>query len=116
MKTIIAGSRTINDMGLLEQVIKDSGFHISEVVCGGARGVDSLGKKWAEEYGKYCALFLAQWDKFGKRAGYIRNAQMADYADAVIILWDGRSKGTKHMIEQAEKKKLKYYVHIEQGV
>lgn len=111
MKTIIAGSRTITDLSLLEDVIKESGFNITEVVCGGARGVDELGRKWAENKVPV-KLFAANWNVFGKRAGYIRNVEMADYAEALILLWDGRSKGSKHMLDIADKKGLKIYLHI----
>lgn len=111
MKTIIAGSRNINDLRLLERVIEKSGFEISEVVCGGARGVDDLGRKWAGNGNRIpLKLFPAKWDEFGKSAGYRRNVEMADYADALIAIWDGKSKGTKHMIDIANKKRLKVYV------
>ena len=110
MKTIIAGSRTITDMNLLKEAIRESGFNITEVVCGGARGVDELGRQWA---GKIPVKpFPAKWNEFGKGAGYIRNVEMADYADALILLWDGKSKGSKHMLDIATKKDLKIYLHI----
>lgn len=113
MKTIIAGSRDINDLRLLEKAIEDSGFNITEVICGGARGVDNLGRKWAGNGNRTpVKMFPAQWNKFGKSAGYRRNVQMADYGEALIALWDGKSKGTKHMIDIAISKKLKVYVHI----
>lgn len=114
MKTIIAGSRSINDLRLLEKVIEYSKFVITEVVCGGARGVDDLGRKWAHNGNNGIAvkLFPAKWDDFGKSAGYRRNVEMAEYADALIALWDGSSKGTKHMIDIAKKKGLNVYVYI----
>lgn len=112
MKTIIAGSRTITDLRLIELVIEQSQFNITEVVCGGARGVDELGRKWAGNGNKIpVKLFPAQWDTFGKSAGYKRNVQMAEYADALIAIWDGESKGTKHMIDIAHKHNLRVYIH-----
>lgn len=112
MKTIIAGSRNINDLRLLEKVIEESGFEISEVVCGGARGVDDLGRKWAHNGNVIpVKMFLAEWDKYGKSAGYRRNVEMAEYADALVAVWDGHSVGTKHMIEIALMLGLKVHVH-----
>ena len=113
MKTIIAGSRTINDIRLLEKVIEESGFNITEVVCGGARGVDNLGRKWAGNGSIIpVKLFPANWDKYNKSAGYKRNIEMAEYAEAAIIIWDGKSKGTKHMIDIAKKYNLKTFIKI----
>ena len=112
MKTIIAGSRNITDLRLLKRVIKNSGFKITEVVCGGARGVDDLGRKWAENRNRIpVKMFPAKWDEFGKSAGYRRNVEMANYSEALIALWDGVSRGTKHMIDIAIKHDLKVYVH-----
>jgi hypothetical protein len=101
MRVIIAGSRTITDMDLLESAIIESGFDISEVVCGGARGVDELGKQWAKKSRLPYKLFPAKWQLHGKQAGFIRNTEMSKYAEALIALWDGSSKGTKHMIRIA---------------
>ena len=112
MKTIIAGSRTITDIQIVEEAINNSQFDITEVVCGGARGVDDLGRKWAGNGNRIpVKLFPAKWDLFGKSAGYKRNAEMANYADALIAVWDGESRGTKHMIDNAKRKGLKVYVH-----
>lgn len=114
MKTIIAGSRSITDPQVIVEAIKASGFDITEVVCGGARGVNTLGREWAvEDEGKIIPvkMFLAEWDVFGKSAGYRRNAEMAAYADALIAVWDGESKGTHHMINLALKAGLKVYIH-----
>jgi hypothetical protein len=71
---------------------------ITEVVSGGASGVDKLGEQFALLKGLPCRVFPADWDKFGKIAGKLRNIEMADYADFVIALWDGMSPGTAHMI------------------
>lgn len=81
-----------------------------ELVCGMARGADLLGLQWAKEYRVPWKEFPAEWDLYGRSAGYRRNAEMADYADVLIAFWDGDSKGTKHMIECM--KKLKKEVHI----
>ena len=113
MKVIIAGSRTINDLSLIQLTVDESGFQVSEVVCGGARGVDDLGRKWAGNGNRIpVKLFPADWITYGKSAGYLRNRQMAEYADALIAIWDGKSKGTMHMINLATKKNLKVHVKI----
>lgn len=110
MKTIIAGSRHFNDYEKVVKIIRQSNFQITQVVSGGAKGVDSLGEKWAgkDNYKR----FPANWTKYGKAAGPIRNQQMADYADALIAIYDSRtSKGTKDMIKRAKKSNLKIYIH-----
>jgi hypothetical protein len=107
MRTIIAGSRYFTDMPTLEKAIEDSGFDITEVVCGCARGVDTLGKEWAENYGVQVALFPADWQKFGKAAGPIRNQEMAEYGDSLILLWNPESsRGSRSMLREAKKLNL----------
>lgn len=113
MRVIIAGSREIIDYGIVMDSIFNSGFinSLSEIVSGGARGVDRLGEKCAQELGIPVKVFKADWDRYGKGAGHIRNEQMANYANALIAVWDGKSKGTKNMIDCAKRLGLK--VHIE---
>jgi superfamily I DNA/RNA helicase/O-acetyl-ADP-ribose deacetylase (regulator of RNase III) len=98
-RVIIAGSRGITDMAALEEAIAQSGLDIKEVVAGGAKGVDTLARLWAERHGIAYKEFPAQWETYGKSAGYQRNEEMANYADALIALWDEKSPGTKHMID-----------------
>ncbi len=121
MKIIIAGSRTITDY----DIVFDALFHfcwdnklelegklnVPEIVSGHAKGVDIIGEKIAKNHNLKVTIFPADWNKYGKRAGYLRNEQMADYADALIAIWDGKSKGTKHMIDIAKRKGLKVYIH-----
>lgn len=116
MKTIIAGSRTITDYEIVKKAIRDSGFEISEVVSGTASGVDRLGERYARENGLPIRQFPAEWNEYGKAAGPIRNVQMAEYADALIAIWDGCSSGTRHMIKAAEKNDLKIFVTKEMVV
>ena len=106
MKVIIAGSRDITNYNLLLKVIEKSKFEITEVVSGTARGVDKLGERYAEENNIPLKKFPADWNKYNKMAGYLRNKQMAEYADALIAIWDGESRGTKNMIDIAKKMKL----------
>lgn len=109
MKTIIAGSRAITDYQFIKYNLNNLGFYfdITEVVCGMAKGADLLGKQWAEENNIPVKEFPADWDKYGRRAGYIRNVEMAEYADALVAFWDGKSMGTQHMIDIAKKLDLK---------
>ena len=111
MKVIIAGSRSITDEKILFRALEQCGFDITEVVCGLARGADALGRCHAICSDLGLKEFPADWKKYGRRAGYIRNEEMAQYADALLALWDGSSPGTKHMIEQAKKYKLKVFVY-----
>jgi len=109
MKVIIAGGRDFSDYDNLCQVcnkILSEQTNI-EIVSGVASGADKLGERFAFDNGYPIKQFPADWDKFGKSAGYKRNAEMAEYADALIAFWDGKSKGTKHMIDLANDAKLK---------
>ena len=103
------------DMGLMTAGVTASGFKISEVVCGLAKGADLLGKLFAEVNGYPCKDFPADWNKYGRAAGPIRNKQMADYADAAIVfMWDN-SRGSKNMIETMQKLGKPVYV-VNNGV
>jgi len=110
MRTIIAGSRGITSLSLVEKAIEESGITITEVVSGTARGVDSLGEEWAEQRNIPVKRFPAQWATLGRSAGYKRNVEMAEYGEVLIALWDSSSLGTKHMIDIAKAKGLKVYV------
>lgn len=98
MKVIIAGSRTIHDMALLEEAIATSKFKITQVVSGGAIGVDRLGLAWAQKNSIATIIFRPNW-ALGPSGGPRRNEEMGDHADALIAVWDGYSRGTKHIIE-----------------
>lgn len=106
MKTIIAGGRDFKDYNLLKKQVDYYRLHkneITEVVSGGAAGADSLGEMYAIENNISIKVFNADWNKHGRAAGPMRNKQMADYADVLIAVWDGQSKGTKNMIDQMNK-------------
>lgn len=111
MKVIIAGSRGINDINIIRRAVSDSGFEITEVVSGGAAGVDMQGERWANENSVPVKRFMPDWKQNGKSAGVLRNIQMAKYADALIAVWNGTSRGTGHMIEIANHRYLKIHVH-----
>lgn len=112
IKVIIAGTRDFNDYAFLKknvdyflQGINPNNEEI-EIVSGNARGADKLGERYAKEHNLPVKLFPANWDKYGKRAGYLRNQEMANYSDVLIAFWDEKSKGTKHMIDIAKKQDL----------
>lgn len=114
MKTIVAGSRNCNSFKTVYEAISNSGFsdEISEIVSGGARGVDQLGERFGKKFDVPVKIFLANWEKYGRMAGIMRNREMAEYANALIAIWDGQSRGTANMIEEAKKRNLKVYVYI----
>ena len=81
-------------------------FGISEIVSGTARGADSLGERYARAHNIPVKRFPAQWNTYGKSAGYRRNIEMAIYADACICFQVNNSRGTEHMINIASSKGL----------
>lgn len=98
---IVAGSRGFNDYELLKKTLDSiliSG-KLCRIVSGTAQGADQLGERYAIERKQLIKRFPADWEKYGKRAGYIRNKEMGEYADAAIVFWDGKSRGTKMMID-----------------
>ena len=100
MKLIIAGSRSITEYDAVVSAFQEWPYaEATEIVSGGARGVDRLGERVAKEWQLPVTKFIPGWDEFGKRAGILRNIEMANYADGLIAVWDGKSKGTLHMIE-----------------
>ncbi len=103
MKTIIAGSKSFNDYKLFLELIGGCSFvsQITEVLCGMAVGTDTLGERWAKEKDLPIIYFPPEWELYGKKAGILRNIEMADHADALIAFWDGKSRGTSHMIRTA---------------
>lgn len=84
---------------------------MTEVVSGCAQGADAHGETVARSMGIPVSRFPADWKQYGKSAGIRRNAQMAEYADALIAVWDGESRGTKNMIELASARGLLVFVY-----
>lgn len=111
MKVAVVGSRTFNDYELVKKTLDQ--LHkiepITLIVSGGAKGVDSFGEQWAKENNIETLIFLPDWKKFGKSAGFKRNVDIVSNAEAVIAFWDGVSHGTQHDITLAKEqgKKLK---------
>ncbi|BBW98885.1 DUF2493 domain-containing protein [Geobacillus subterraneus] len=109
-KVIVAGSRSFSDYRMMEQALlyylSRCDLSLVEIVSGTARGADQLGERFAQEHGCAIKRFPADWARYGKRAGLIRNEEMAKYADACVCFWDGKSRGTKHMIDVAREYRL----------
>lgn len=120
MKVIIAGSRWIHDINLVDSAIKASEFPIKAIVSGTARGIDTCAIEWAKQNGfteDQIHKFPAYWRKYGQHAaGFIRNRKMSRFADALIAIWDGNSRGTAHMIQcMRELDKPVYILFVEKG-
>ena len=115
MKVAIVGSRTFNDYDKLQEFIngvcEKENIVIDTIVSGGAIGADRLGERYAKENGIPTVVFFAEWNKYGKRAGIIRNVQIIENSDVCFAFWDGESHGSKHDIELCEKMKKKYFIY-----
>jgi len=114
MKIVIFGSRNFSDYELLKKVcdkiIRKLSPSSVTIISGAARGADTLGERYANEKGYDLERYPAEWDRYGKSAGYRRNEKMARIADIGIGFWDGKSKGTRHMIETMKKLGKKVYI------
>lgn len=125
LRVIIAGSRDFDDfpklmnssIDILSEITNKRGdLDRIRIISGTARGADKLGEQYAKVAGYELSKFPADWDNLGKRAGYVRNAEMSKFAvkdgnyGVLIAFWDGQSKGTKHMIDLANRYGLE--VHI----
>lgn len=115
MKVIVAGGRDFNNYSLLEKEVDRilTGITDIEVVSGAARGADNLGAVYARQHGYAVRTFIADWELYGKSAGFARNGDMAAYAKGdgmLIAFWDGKSSGTRHMINIAKSTGL--IVHV----
>ena len=114
-RLIVAGGRNFNDYSIVEYTL-DCLIYAEyddkrvEIVSGMAKGADKLGVRFAESNDIPLHKFPADWKRFPRMAGFIRNEQMGNFADALVAFWDGESNGTRHMIEYM--KKLKKIVHI----
>ncbi len=106
-RVVIAGCRDYDNYDEAKEYIEHCLSNIKKeniiiIVSGGARGADSLGERYAKENGYEIERYYADWDKYGKSAGPKRNKLMAEKADYVLCFWDGKSRGTKSMIEFAQ--------------
>ena len=107
MRIIIAGSRDFSDYVFLQTSMDAFASDTQVTVLSGtARGADRLGERWARSVGAPIERYPAQWSKYGKSAGVIRNVEMASAADTLALFWDGSSRGSAHMLSFAKKKGL----------
>lgn len=115
-KIIVAGGRKFDDYKRLkkelDEIIEGLPTDDIEIVCGGANGADALGARYARNHGYKVRRFIPDWEEFGKGAGYVRNKQMANYADCLVAFWDTVSNGTRNMIKLSEDKGLDVYIRL----
>ena len=98
MKVAIVGSR-----GLFADIEKYIPENTTEIISGGAAGIDTLAQKWAEEHGIPILILKPEYNKYGRSAAIQRNKLIVTAADFVVAIWDGKSRGTKFTIEYAKK-------------
>jgi hypothetical protein len=111
MRIIVAGSRSVLDEQVRDALARCPwvGF-VSAVVSGTAKGADEFGERWAEQHNITVVKYPADWEKYGKKAGPLRNKLMAENADGLVAVWDGESRGTRSMIELARRLGLRVFV------
>ena len=109
MKLAIVGGRDFNDYNKVK-IWGDMFRCHFHIISGGARGADTLAKKYALERFLPYIEFLPDWDKYGKAAGFIRNSQIVDACDMVLAFWDGKSRGTQDTITKAKKAKKPTFI------
>ena len=107
-RIVVAGCRNYSNYAQAREFILDciNSFETDEnliFISGGCRGADALGERFATEFGYKTERYIAEWEKYGRAAGPERNHKMAEIGDLVICFWDGKSKGTKSMINCSEK-------------
>lgn len=111
MKVIIAGSRNLDPVLVVDAMEHWDFGPITEVVSGGARGIDMGGESWAKFNGIPVRVMAADWEHLGRGAGPNRNERMAAYADALCLIWDGKSRGSANMLSMARKYKLDVMIY-----
>jgi hypothetical protein len=113
MRTIVAGCRYGVSYSDVVSAIENCGWTPTVIISGGASGADAHGEHYAVSHGIPFEVYPANWKKYGLAAGPIRNAEMANVAEALIAIWDNVSRGTSNMISSAKKRGLKIHVkHI----
>jgi len=121
MKLAVVGSRDFDDYELVARTIGTHFYYMinyihsgidndNEIISGGARGADKVGKQYALNCGLIYIEFPAEWNKHGKSAGFIRNQQIVNACDVVLAFWDGKSKGTENTIALAKKAKKPTFI------
>lgn len=107
-KLAIVGSRTITDVNFVNRIFNCYKYCFGKpkkVISGGAKGIDTIGETWADNLKIEKQIFIPDWDKYGKKAGFIRNEDIIKNCDVCLAIWDGGSNGTKNDFELCEKYK-----------
>ena len=107
MKVAVIGSRGLQ-VDRLEDYLPEG---VTEIVSGGARGVDTCARNYALSHGLTLTEFLPEYNRFGKGAPLLRNIAIIEHADLVLAFWDGRSKGTKFVVDYCKKRNIPVAVH-----
>lgn len=116
MKLIIAGSRTLSiNPQQIQWLVERFDLKPTEIVCGGAKGIDYCGSEYGYMYNIPVRDFPANWDLYGKRAGHVRNSKMAAYGNVLLLIWDGKSKGSMNMKENMVSLNKPIYEVIDNG-
>lgn len=108
MKVAIIGSRNLYVNDLQKFIPSDT----TEIVSGGAKGIDTCASQYAASNNIKLTVFLPEYNRYGKAAPLKRNLKIIEYADLVIAFWDGESKGTKYVIDNCKKQNIKLIIHI----
>lgn len=117
MKIAIVGSRTFTNYEMMcafiERSLSDAEFNsIEAVVSDGARGADTLAEQYARENGLELIVFPAEWERYGRKAGPLRNVKIIQECDLCFAFWDGQSRGTEHDIDLCKEMGKKYYIYM----
>jgi hypothetical protein len=113
MRVAIVGSRTFTDYARIRKYIEKiaAKYPDAVIVSGGAKGVDTLAERAANEVGLRVMIFPADWSRLGKRSGFVRNVTIVEESDVVVAFWDGESRGTKHTIDIARQSGVSVHVY-----
>jgi hypothetical protein len=112
MKVLVCGTRSITDEMFIYEILNDNVDKISELIVGGAIGVDSIAETWGLRRGIKVSVYKPDWKSYGKSAGMRRNIKMLEVAEYVIAIWNGKSRGTKHTIDNARNMNIPYQVYL----
>ena len=107
MKVAVIGSRGLQ-VDHLEEYLPEG---VTEIVSGGARGIDACARNYALSHGLKLTEFLPEYEKYGRGAPLRRNIAIIEYADIVLAFWDGKSRGTKFVIDNCKKRNIPVVVH-----
>lgn len=111
----VVGSRSFNDYSKVKSILDKFLKHGIKLVSGGAAGADTLAERYAKENDLEITVLKPEWNKYGKRAGFMRNEDIIDACDIVVAFWDGKSPGTKNSVDVAYSKQKKVFLIIESG-